>query len=454
VRQLIRDFPYLARAVEVSVDHVVGDGIKFQSRVKTAEGALDPTRSQKIESALKFWMDEADFARRLHYYEIMALAKRQDLETGEFLIVKKALPPRSNRYLPFALQLYEGDWLTDLNANPANPAHLVRQGVEYDPVTGEVQAYHLTDPDGWGKAVRVPAADVIHNFKTLRPGQLRGMSPFAPGVLLAKDLQDIMEAELDGSKMAAKYLALVKTPDPAFRQRAAGAQTDAAGKKIESLENAVIEYLRPGEEVTLAHNPRPGANFPPFVKLILTMFAIVTGVPYELLSGNYEGLNYAVSRMVRNDFAHQLRPIAGRHVRHFCLTTFRPALETAVMDGKLDLPGVWRNPAPYLESEWQPPGMESIDPLREVKARVDEIKAGLRSPQEYVQARGRDLQEVLNEIAQAKQMAADLDLDLDLFQISTAVAGNPAAVDEDQRMERMLRMMVQHFPEVFEGGHA
>jgi len=434
VRQLIRDFPYLARAVKVPVDYTVGEGIRFQSRVKNAEGKLDSRRSQKIEDAFCFWADEADLARKLHYYELMALAKRQDLEGGEFLIVKKTLPPRTNRYLPFALQAYEGDWLTDLDVNPANPAHAVQQGIEYDPLTGEVQAYHLTDPDGWGKAQRVPAADVIHGFETLRPGQLRGISPFAPGVILAKDLQDIMDAELDASKMAAKYLTLVKTADPAFRQAAAGARPDDSGKKIETLENAVIEYLRPGEDVVLTTNPRPGTNFPPFVKLVLTMFSIVSGVPYELLSGNYEGLNYAVSRMVRNDFAHQLRPIAGRHVRHFCQRTFRPFLDWAVMADRLTLPNYFQDPGRFLACEWQPPGMESIDPLREVKARVDEIRAGLRSPQEYVQARGRDLEEVLAEIAQARQMAADKGVDdfLDLFTVSTASAGNPAAV-EDQR---------------------
>jgi capsid protein len=52
------------------------------------------------------------------------------------------------------------------------------------------------------------------------------------------------------------------------------------------------------------------------------MFSIVAGVPYEMLSGNYEGLNYSTGRMVRNDFAQQLRPVAGRHVRYFCMKRF------------------------------------------------------------------------------------------------------------------------------------
>ena len=323
----------------------------------------------------------------------------------------------------------------------------MKQGIEYDPATGRVVAYHLADPEGFGKSERVPAENVIHGFKTLRPGQLRGISPYAPGVLLAKDLQDLMDAELDASKMAAKYLALVKTLDPTFRQTAVGAVTDpTSGRKIEELENAVIEYLRPGEDVVLASNPRPGSNFPPFIKLIMTLFAVVAEIPYELISGNYEGLNYSTGRMVRNDFAQQLRPVAGRHVRHFCMKTFRPFMDVAALSGRLSLPAYSTNPAAFLACEWQPPGMESIDPLRESKARIDEIKSGLRSPQEHVQARGRDLEDVYNEIAQAKAMAEELGLNLDIEGVSTAVANNPAAVTDDQG-KALSSLLLQHLME-------
>jgi capsid protein len=72
------------------------------------------------------------------------------------------------------------------------------------------------------------------------------------------------------------------------------------------------------------------------------------------------------------------------------MKTFRPFMDAAVLSGRLSLPAYSTNPTAFLACEWQPPGMESIDPLRESKARIDEIKSGLRSPQEHVQARGRE----------------------------------------------------------------
>ncbi|MDA8139033.1 MAG: phage portal protein [Desulfobacteraceae bacterium] len=433
VRQLVRDFPYFGNAVNKLVDYTVGDAIVYQARVKDGDGKLNTKLNQQIEDAFRWWADEADIAGKLHYYEIMRLMKRQDVESGEFVLVK-TISKNRNRYLPFCLQVFEADWLATtsmLGASTAAGDVLLEQGIEYRKATGEVLAYHFTDPDGWGKTIRIPAENVLHGFQTLRPGQLRGISPLAPGVLVAHSLHDFLGSEIDAAKMAAKYLAIVKTPNPLARQYGNTTTDTATGQKIETLESAIIEYLRPGEEIEIAKNPRPGENFTPFVKLVLCMFAVTTGVPYELVSGDYGGLNYTVLRGVRNDFSHQLRPIATRHVRQMAVPCVREFFESAWMMGRLDLPGYALEPRRYTTAaEYQPPGMDPIDPMRETRAAVDAIKALIRSPQEVVRARGRELEDVYREIQAAKEMAEQLGIAPQ--EISKALAGNPAAVMEDQ----------------------
>ena len=438
VRQLIRDFPYLARAVNIMVDYSIGPGIMFQSKAKTSTGKPDKRRIQQIEDAYKWWMDEADVAGKLHFHEIMRLEKRQDLESGEFLLVK-TYPKTPNKFLPFALQVYEADWLTGardsygsggigMAAKPGDRE--TRQGIEYDKQTGRVTGYWFMDPYYGGKETYVPADQVIHGFDTLRPQQLRGVSPFAPGVLIARDLSDYMDAEIDTAKMAAKYLAFIKSPDPALRQGILGTDaTSASGaaQKIEEMENAIIEYLRPGEEVEIAKHDRPGATFSPFVRLMLTMLSVTTGAPYELISGDYQGLNFSTARIVRNDFSQQLRPIAARHIRQFAMPAFRTFMDTAVLTGKLTLPGYWQDPRRYLECEWTPPGMEAVDPLREAKSQIEAISYGLKSPQEVARERGRDLEDIYNEIKAAKEMANEMGL---VFEAAKKPAkSNPAAIE-------------------------
>lgn len=438
VRQLLRDFPYLARAANVMVDYSVGTGITFQSKVKTARGKLDKTNIGRIEDAVKWWMDEADASGKLHYYEIMRLAKRQDLEAGEFLIAK-TFPEDRDRFIPYALQIYEADWLTSSHDSygaggigGGATGKETRQGIEYEKATGKVTGYWFCDPNYGGEESYIGAWQVVHGFQTLRPQQLRGVSPFAPGILIADSLNDYLGAEIDGAKMAAKYLAFVQTPNPGLRQDGAvTTQTNSDGTtaKIEEMENAIIEYLRDGEEITLAKSDRPGTTFQPFVRLILTMLSIVTGAPYELISGDYQNLNFSTARIVRNDFSQQLRPVAARHVRQFGIPTIRPAIEAAVMTGKLTLPGYWTNPRRYLESEWQPPGMDAIDPLREAKSQIESISYGLKSPQEVARERGKDLEEIYMEIKAAKELASTMGLKFEAA--GKSQKNNPAAIIEE-----------------------
>ena len=441
VRQLIRDFPYLGRAANIMVDYSIGTGIVFQSKAKGPGGKPDPKRAQLIEDAVSWSMDEMDASGKQHFFEQMRLTKRQDLEAGEFIAVK-TYPKDRNRYLPFAVQLYEADWLTGTHDSygaggigmAAAPGEReVRQGIEYEKQTGRITGYWFMDPYYGGKDVYVPADQVMHGFDTLRPQQLRGISPFAPGVLLAQSLADYMESEIDGAKMAAKWLALVTRENPSAIQQAISTisyNDDGSLKRIEELENGIIEYLRPNEKVEFASHNRPGVTFAPFVRLILTMLSITTGAPYELISGDYQGLNFSTAKIVRNDFSQQLRPISVRHIRQFCMPAVKTAIDMAVLTGKLTLPGYWQNPRRYLECEWQPPGMDAVDPLREAKSQIEAISYGLKSPQEVARERGKDLQDIYNEIKAAQDMAKDMGL---VFEsAATADKNNPAAVMEEE----------------------
>jgi capsid protein len=141
-------------------------------------------------------------------------------------------------------------------------------------------------------------------------------------------------------------------------------------------------------------------------------------------------MNYSVGKMVRNDFRQVLRPITARHIRGFCEPVKRMFLDEAVLTGRLHLPGYWSDPLRYQRAEWQPPGMESIDPARESKAMIDQITAGLRSPQEIATARGRDLEDIYREIKEAKDLAADMGITVDLSAVNTSLANNPAAIEK------------------------
>lgn len=435
VRQLVRDFPYLSRAANIMVDLTVGTGTNFQSRVLNPKwtpeskglSKFDRPTCQKIEDAVSWAMEELDVAGRLHGVDLERLAKSEEVEAGEFLFVKRYLDD-PKRYIHFCLQPIEAEWLSGYRAMTPVAGNIIDNGIEYDPTTGKIAAYHLSDPSSIRPPERIPAHYVIRGFNTTRSGQLFGISPFVTAVLIAHDLADYIDATIDTAKLAAKYLAFVTTADAGGRQRkvaAAGTGEDEY-KKLESLENAIIEYLRPGEEITLGKSDPVSATFDPFTKFVLRTVAIATGVPYSLLSGAHADYNYTGLRGERQDTMKSIAPHQQRHVRQFVQPVVREIILGAVLKGRIELPGYFQDPRRYWRGLYLPPGMEPVDPLRESKADRDNIDAGLNSPQRIAARRGVDIEEILDEVAEFQEMVKERGIVLDGN--STALANNPDAL--------------------------
>jgi lambda family phage portal protein len=432
VRKLVRDFPYFARANELLADYTVGAGVDMQARILDQKGELHDVQSRLVEDGWKRFGDEADISGKLHLEEMSRLAKYQDNECGEFFIIKRFVKD-PKRYVPLALQMVEPDWLTSHNTTPVGSRNTIDQGIEYNTDTGVVIAAHFENPDSWGKPMRITADHFYHGFKTLRPGQLRGISAFAPGVVVTDDLSEVVAGEVDAAKYAGKWLALItKDPtNPINMVPGLGGDTTKQGSPIEYLENSIIEYLNPGEKVEFPTNNRPSANFPPFVRLVLSMFAVTTGLPLELISGDYNGLNWAVTKVIRADFAHSQKPVTARHIRQFYTPIDRDVMDLSVLHGRLPFRDYFSNPYPYLRRKWHPPVMAPVDKLRDTKAALDTLSKNLESPQAVVaDLTGREYEDVIKDIAAAKKIREKYGVTD--AEVSTALANNAAAVAQQK----------------------
>ena len=246
IRQLVRDNPHFHRAVKLTSAYIVGSGIRYQSQVKNSEGDLDNELNQYIEDKYEQWLDEMDVANRLHGYEFQDLCCRQLSECGEFLLVRRL--EKSNEYgkMPLRYQIIEPDSLAGLSLT-SQGGNEISQGVEYDPYTFRAIRYHFLDD--YGRQYSLPASDVIHKYHSLRPNQLRGISDFASGILLADAFRNYIDSELARKAMAARWLAFVKSPDPLKFQMGLEADLNT-GTKLEDIENATIQYLNPMEDIT------------------------------------------------------------------------------------------------------------------------------------------------------------------------------------------------------------
>lgn len=440
-RQLIRDFGYLGRAKRVIVNYRVGDGIILQSRVREelpdGQFRLDQTAIQRIEDCWLRWTEDCDAGGRMHYHDIERLWAGEDVEAGESIVALR-WDTTNGRYLPLTLQVYEAEWLSDMPATRIQPGAVFDQGVEMDAATLRPIAYHFAVPQGYGgfepirdagaRLSRVPADLVLHGFEPIRAGQVRGISPFASAILLADDLQDCVDSTVARFKMASRWLAFIQTESPMDWQRDRARADGQDGRRTVDMQNAILEFLKPGESVNINNADIPGGSFDPFVAFILRTLAVCADVPYELLSGEYGGLNYSTMRVLRSDFNKLRRPGTKRHIRQFSVPCFRAMLYAAHLAGRLDLPGFWENPARYQECIWQEPGQDPLDLLRESRAYVELANNRHWSPQETILARGRNPEDVLDE---CEEWEAELKRrGLTVIPTSSAAQTNPAAVME------------------------
>lgn len=437
VRDLVRNFPPFARAVNAIVAFTVGKGSRFQSLALRPNGEPDFEARRKIEDRFRLWMERADVTGRLHLYELQQLAKRQECESGEY--IARIASPRHRRQA-VAVQMFEAENLSAWRADERAPETDIWQGVEYDIHTGEPVAYHFQTSYAWQQVSswREDAANVLHGFAMLRPGQLRGVTPFAPAVMLARDMGEYTGAEIDAAKLAAKWLAFVKSMDPAafqgMRGMMPGQASGNARADIEWLENGIIEYLRENEDISFAPNPgRPGDSFDRFTRFVLRMVAITMDLPYEILSGDYLGINYSTSKASRNDFSMFLAPHQFRLDAHFTRPVFYRWLDAEALSQDY-LKGYWLNPERYRKAMWIPAGMPSVDPLRDGKADIDAIASGIKSPQMVILGQGHDPEEVVMQRAAWVALCKEHGVDPTTGGVSTAMANNPAKLGAEEQL--------------------
>src|SRR6185437_1705675 len=128
---------------------------------------------------------------------------------------------------------------------------VIRNGIEFNRL-GQREAFFLfrehPGENAIGESVRVPASDVLHIYKPLRPGQIRG-EPWLSNVLLKLyELDQYDDAELVRKKTAAMFTGFITKLDPETPFMGES-QPDDAGISQAGLQPGTLQMLEPGEDI-------------------------------------------------------------------------------------------------------------------------------------------------------------------------------------------------------------
>lgn len=425
VRDLVRNNAYARGALDAIVANVVGCGITPKPAIK---GEVE--RSDAILEKWNQWCEEADIAKRLHFYEMQALAVREMVEAGEMLFNKINLEPDPLGSVPFALEMIEAERI----ANDVDPARnrQIRRGVEVDRA-GRAVAYWLyqTNPNdlatySMAEAKRVDADDLLHIYRVERIGQTRGISWLAPAVLRLRDLEMYLENELQASAVAACFSVAIKTVDSGaswggLNDPSGETGTDGNDDRLERLQPGTVAHLMPNESIDVINPLRPNAAADAFLAVMLRSIGVACGLSYELVSRDYSRANYSSIRSGSLEDQRRFRPLQKFLTWRLCQPIYRAWFRQAVLANEAGQPGLEMFPTlgEYIEApeewtrcNWRAPGWDWVDPLKDVQAAAIEVKEGFRSRGDIIEAAGGDLRETFNELSQEKELAAELQLTL------------------------------------------
>lgn len=417
-RDLARNNPHAAKAINVIVANVVGAGIMPRPAEK------DEKAKAAIAADWLAFSDQCDPEGRLDWPALEALALRTVVESGAAIIRWYPRPSRSGLRVPLQCRVLEPDFIDVLkNENLANGGQIV-QGVEFD-ADGARVAYWLFDHHPGETMIslrasltsrRVAAEYVDHVFLTLRPGQVHGMPWLSPVGLALRDIADWSEAELIRKQVASCFSMIVTTQaGPAGSTLAKGnnVTTQTDGNRIEKISPAMIQYLAPGETVEFGEPPG-SEGYSDYMREKLHTVAAGIGITYEQLTGDLSQVNYSSMRAGKNEFW-ALCDLWQWHL--LVPQMLNPAWRR--VDRIAQAMGRRRQQA--LPPKWAMPVRPYVNPLDDIDAKVREIRAGLVTWDDAVAAQGLDPQAQLADIV-AHNAAVDRE--------KVILSGDPRNVDE------------------------
>ena len=411
-RELVVTNGYAANACEAFASNLVGDGIKPSSLIE------DPALRDRVQRLWLAWTDEADADGLTDFYGLQAMVAREMFVAGECFVRLRPRRAEDGLLVPIQLQLLQSEMLPFEKTEAAANGNRIRCGIEFD-LIGRRVAYHFRrrhpgDSTDQGivtpETVRVPDEDVLHIYRPIDAGQIRGLPHVAPAMVRLFLLDQYDDAELDRKKTAAMFAGFITKTAPEEQLMGEIEATDDSGATV-SLEPGTLQVLLPGEDVKFSSPADVGGGYEAFQYRTLLSVSASLGLPYHLVTGDVRQANYSSLRAELVEFRRRVEQLQHGVIAHqLCRPVWARWLETAVLSGALDLPDFARSPARYRPVNWIPPRWDWVDPLKDIQAQVLAMEAGIISRRKVVEATGYDVEEIDRENAADAKRAAELGL--------------------------------------------
>lgn len=426
-RSLLRNTPIASGAIRTNSVHVIGSGLKLQSRINAdvlgmSEEDADKWQ-QNTEGEFLSWAEslDCDINRGKNFYDFQNLVFRSILESGDCFVLPLFKDINTLNY-GLRLQVLEADRVE--NPNNKRDTTTLAGGVEKKKDGTPKKYWVRTQHPGTEKTPIERKWDsisaftgngrrkIIHVYEQLRPGQSRGIPYLAPVIEMLHQLGKYTDAELQAAVISSYFTVFVTTPEgganfSTFLPSDEGGQSD---DEDYTMGSGAIVGLAEGETIETANPGRPNATFDPFVMSLLRQIGTSLGLPFELLIQHFTK-SYSAARTAMLNAWKVFLTRRSFMIDHFCNLVYELWMEEAVLRERVIAPGFLTEPLlrkAFLGNLWIGPAAGQIDPTKETAAAQARVDGFFSNISIESAAMGIDFDQNIKQIAREQSKLAEI----------------------------------------------
>lgn len=435
-RHMGRNNPWVKASVDKYVANAIGTGIQAKCINGTAE------QKKARHKKWKRWCKVADADGQLTFEALQALAVAEYREAGECFARLRPRRPSDGLPVPLQVQLIESEQCPRHYYSTAPNGNAIKEGIEFGPIGNRVAYWFYRAHPGdqnpgtvnASELVRIPADQIVHLYRPLRGGQLRGIPAISASLVLIFNQDRLSDNIMERQSVANLFSGWFTKGSDAAEQSVLGEmaedqEAEVDGTPVAGMEPGTMSELPKGWDVKFNDPPGPGTEFAEYMRLNLLAFCAASGIPYEVLTGDLRDVSDRALKLILLEF-HRLieMDLWLQIIPMFCQRIRDAWWDAAVLAGALDAPGYDVDPEEYTDTLWVPQGWPYAHPVQDVDADIKAVRAGFTSLTKVVLGHGEDPEETAAEQVadNARADALGLKHDSDGRQAKSGPAPAPA----------------------------
>lgn len=419
---------WYSRALSLGVTGEIGSGIT------PSPATNDKEFNATARELYRDFAQQPDYTGTLaNIYAIQSAIVRCRKESGGALVrIIRHKPSRTLKMaVPLSFQVLEMEYLPESYSIRINDDVEIKNGIEVNS-EGKILAFHLfkSHPDDFSNSVksnpnianlqRIKACDIIYHFIPARAGALFARPENANALAKSEAYGDYNDAELERKKVRSAHTGVFTREgfegedDAEDFDAVSGTAVnndDELSVPILEIEAGTFVDLPEGRKLQLFDGDDNGAGLKDYLRSQLLSISTACSVPYELLSGDFSGINDRIWRAIMTQYSREIEEVQNLYIiPQVCAVMWREFIDRAIITGKIQVPSDFDNPMTKYRCTFHAQPFAPVNPLQDTKTDILKMQHNITPRSKIVEKANPAL--TVEESDQ--QIKDDLDRSIDL----------------------------------------